>query len=252
MELQMDPKARVVYGITELFVQLDPDAVFRHWHEELVQHSPIVPDDRAGLRSTIVQLRTVGLKYHIDRAIADGNWVVLHAHCDGVSQHLVAFNLFRVQDDRIIEHWEVVQPEIKETVSGRSMFDGPIQVADLERTDENRELVRQLIEEVFIGGDESALGSFFNGDELIQHSPEIGDGVAALRAMYGQGREYKKLHLVVCEGNFAYAQSEGRVGSKAYAFNDLFRMDQGKIVEHWDTVGEVPDILPHNNSLFVD
>jgi predicted SnoaL-like aldol condensation-catalyzing enzyme len=252
MEMQMDPKTRVVYGVTELFVQLDPDAVFRHWHEELVQHSPIVPDSRAGLRSTIVQLRTFGFKYHIDRAIADGNWVVFHAHGDGTSQHLIAFNLFRVQDDRIIEHWEVVQPEIKETVSGRTMFDGPTLIADLERTGENRELARRLIEEVFIGKDESELDSFFNGNELIQHSPEIGDGVAALKAMYGQGREYQKLHLLVCEGNFAFAQSEGRVGGKPYAFNDLFRMEQGKIVEHWDTVGEVPDILPHNNSLFVD
>ncbi len=248
----MDPKTRVVYGITELFVQLDPDAVFRHWHEDLVQHSPIVPDDRAGLRSTIVQLKTVGLKYHIDRAIADGNWVVFHAHCDGVSQHLVAFNLFRVQDDRIIEHWEVVQPDITDTVHGRSMFDGPTYVADKERTDENRELVRQLVEKVFIGRDDSALDAFLEGGELIQHSPHVPDGIDALRSMYSVHRTYDKLHLVVCEGNFVYTQTAGKIGGKAHVFNDLFRIENGKVVEHWDTVGEVPAVLPHNNSLFVE
>ncbi|MGI8329635.1 nuclear transport factor 2 family protein [Actinomadura scrupuli] len=247
----MDPKSRVVYGITELFVQLDPDAVYRHWHENLVQHSPIVPDDRAGLRSTIVQLKTVGLRYHIDRAIADGEWVVFHAHCDGVSQHLVAFNLFRVQDDRIIEHWEVVQPAIADTVNGNGLVDGPTLVADKERTDENRELVRRVMEEIFIGGQDPEPGDLFDGDNLIQHSPNVPNGVSGLLSLVRQTRQYDRLHLLVAEGNFVYAQSEGKVGGKPYAFNDLFRLENGKIVEHWDTVGEVPDVLPHNNSLFV-
>jgi predicted SnoaL-like aldol condensation-catalyzing enzyme len=249
----MDPKSRVVYGITELFVQLDPDAVYRHWHEDLLQHSPIVPDDRIGLRSTIVQLKTVGLRYHIVRAIADGEWVVFHAHCDGVSQHLVAFNLFRVQDDRIIEHWEVVQPRIADadTVHGRSVVGGPHLLTDLDRTNDNKKLVRRLMEQVFIGGEDPASGDFFEGDTLIQYSPHIPDGMDGLRSMVSQARKYDSLHLLVAEGNFVWAQSGGSAGGKPYVFNDLFRVENGKVVEHWDTVGEIPEILPHNNSLFV-
>ncbi|WP_419992781.1 nuclear transport factor 2 family protein [Streptomyces boninensis] len=251
MSVPSTPKSRVVTAIDELFVNLEPEAVYRHWAEDFVQHSPLVSDGREGLRTTIVQLGTLGFKYEMKRVLADGQWVVLHAHGGGVSQPFAVFNLLRVEDDRLSEHWEVVQPQITETVSGHGMLDGATEITDLDRTDANRDLVRTLLEKVFIAGDPAALDGYLDGDALIQHSPQVADGAGALRTWIAEGpRRYETLDLLIAEGNFVWAQSKGTVDGSPHVLNDLFRIDGGKIAEHWDVIGGIPSQLPHNNSLF--
>jgi predicted SnoaL-like aldol condensation-catalyzing enzyme len=245
------PKALVIKAIDELFVNLQPDAVYRHWAEGFRQHSPLVSDGREGLRTTIVQLGTLGFRYRMVRVLGDGQWVVLHSHGGGVSQPFSVCNLLRVEDDRLAEHWEVVQPLVTDTASGHGMLDGPTEVTDLERTEDNRELVGGLIGKVFVGGDLSAMDDYFDGDSLIQHSPHVPDGVGAMRDWLAQGpRRYDTLDLVIAEGNFVWVQCAGTVDGRPHVLNDLFRVADGKIVEHWDVIGEVPAQLPHDNSLF--
>ena len=74
----------------------------------------------------------------------------------------------------------------------------------------------------------------------------------ALEAMAASGNEmvYEKTHLLVAEGNFVFAASEGRLGETPTAFFDLFRIEQGKIVEHWDTVSQIPTEMAHGNGKF--
>ncbi|QFQ99837.1 hypothetical protein F9278_30895 [Streptomyces phaeolivaceus] len=50
-------------------------------------------------------------------------------------------------------------------------------------------------------------------------------------------------------GDLVLLQSEGEFGVPV-AYWDLFRVADGKIVEHWDVIAEVPDELPHANGLF--
>jgi predicted SnoaL-like aldol condensation-catalyzing enzyme len=57
------------------------------------------------------------------------------------------------------------------------------------------------------------------------------------------------VHRVVAEGDLVLLQSEGEFG-QAVAYWDLFRVDGGKIVEHWDVIAPVPAELPHRNGLF--
>lgn len=42
------------------------------------------------------------------------------------------------------------------------------------------------------------------------------------------------------EGNFVLAISEGNFAGQHSAFYDLFRVDNGKIAEHWDTIAAIP------------
>jgi len=44
--------------------------------------------------------------------------------------------------------------------------------------------------------------------------------------------------------------SEGTFGGAPTAFFDLFRVDNGKIVEHWDIISEIPDEMAHENGKF--
>ena len=51
---------------------------------------------------------------------------------------------------------------------------------------------------------------------------------------------YTRNHLVLGEGNFVLAVSEGIFLGKHSSFYDLFRIESGKVVEHWDTIEEIP------------
>ncbi|MBL8942455.1 MAG: hypothetical protein JNK45_04875, partial [Myxococcales bacterium] len=51
---------------------------------------------------------------------------------------------------------------------------------------------------------------------------------------------YTRVHRVLAEGNFVLVMSEGEYGGVATAFYDLFRVEGGKIAEHWDTIEPIP------------
>ena len=51
---------------------------------------------------------------------------------------------------------------------------------------------------------------------------------------------YETIHRVLAEGNFVLTVAEGRVNGEHSAFYDLFRIDNGKVVEHWDTTEAIP------------
>jgi len=61
---------------------------------------------------------------------------------------------------------------------------------------------------------------------------------------------YTKLHLLVAEGHFVFAASEGKLGDTPTVFFDLFRVEAGKIVEHWDAVSAIPPDMAHSNGKF--
>jgi len=65
----------------------------------------------------------------------------------------------------------------------------------------------------------------------------------ALEAMAKQGvtMKYDKVHRVLGEGNFVLTVSEGKLGGKHCSFYDLFRVEKGKIAEHWDTIEAIPE-----------
>ena len=51
--------------------------------------------------------------------------------------------------------------------------------------------------------------------------------------------DYHRIHRVLAEGNFVLCVSEGSFDGIPSAFYDLFRLDKGKIAEHWDTTENI-------------
>ena len=47
---------------------------------------------------------------------------------------------------------------------------------------------------------------------------------------------YDRIHKVLGEGNFVLVVSEGSFAGKHVSFYDLFRVEAGKIAEHWDVI----------------
>ena len=76
----------------------------------------------------------------------------------------------------------------------------------------------------------------------IQHNTAIADGVSglndALSALVEAGIDmiYDEAHMVVADGNFVLAVSEGTYGGAPTRYYDLWRVENGKITEHWDVM----------------
>jgi predicted SnoaL-like aldol condensation-catalyzing enzyme len=252
----MTAKDIVLSAAGQLFGDKDPSAVDRWVAPTYVQHSALASDGPEGLRQ-LVQNLPAGFRYDLHRVIADGDLVALHGTYHGFGPDpLVAFDIFRVADGKLAEHWDALAPQVGKTVSGRSQTDGATEVTDLDATAANRALVVGFVETVLQGGKTDTITDYLSTEKYWQHNTGIGDGLdglgAALSALAEQGVSmvYDAVHRVVAEGDFVLTVSEGRFGATPTAFYDLFRVEHGKIVEHWDVTPEIKGDLPHGNGLF--
>ena len=250
----MDNKELVLKATGELFGAKDPSAVDRWVAADYRQHSSLAPDGPEALRGLVANLPE-GFRYEPARVLADGDLVALHGVYHGFGpEPLVAFDLFRVADGKLAEHWDGLVPVVTETASGRSQTDGQAEPANAD-TEQSRALVREFAQRVLQDADYSVLTDYISTETYLQHNPEAADGLdgfgAAAAKWAGQGKNlvYKTVHKVVAEGDLVLLQSEGEFGEPV-AYWDLFRVADGKIVEHWDVVAPIPAELPHTNGLF--
>ncbi len=134
------------------------------------------------------------------------------------------------------------------------MIDGPTTAQDLGNTVANKTLVRAFVDDILVNGRMNRLAGYFDGDNYVQHNPQIADKLsglgAALEAMSKSGvtMKYDRIHQVLADGNFVLVISEGQLAGKLSAFYDLFRVQSGKIVEHWDVIETIAPKSEHKNS----
>ena len=250
----MGNKEIVLKAAGELFGDKDPSAVDRWVAPGYRQHSSLVADGPEALRGLVANLPE-GFRYELARVIEDGDLVALHGIYHGFGREpLVAFDLFRVEEGKLAEHWDALTPVVAPTASGRSQTDGAAHPA-ADGTERSRALVGEFAQRVLQDADYSVLTDYISTETYLQHNPEAADGLdgfgaaAAAWAQQGKNLVYKTVHRVVAEGDLVLLQSEGEFGEPV-AYWDLFRVQDGKIVEHWDVIAPVPDALPHSNGLF--
>ena len=128
-----------------------------------------------------------------------------------------------------------------------------MEITDLDKTEENRELVENFLYDVMQGNNPEKTADYFDGDTYIQHNIAIADGVsglnAALAALAEQGIQmiYDETHMVLAQGNFVLAVSEGTYGGAPTSYYDLWRVENGKIAEHWDVMETIADASTWQN-----
>ena len=222
----------------------DPGPVAVVNEAKYIQHNPQTQEGSEGLTALFQRLSKTSPRVNIVRAFDDGDFVFAHTEYDFASRR-IGFEIFRFDDGQAVEHWDNIQERLGPNQSGRIMVDGPTEAADLELTESNRALVRTFVEVVLVDGDLDRLPEFVDSTNYAEHNPRLGDGVAILRAALevqddgGRRIDYHRVHRVLAEGNFVLCVSEGNCGGVHTAFYDLFRLEKGKVVEHWDTTENV-------------
>jgi predicted SnoaL-like aldol condensation-catalyzing enzyme len=212
---------------------------------QYIQHNLAVADGLAGFGALLQQLPKGSARAQTVRALQDGNFVVTHTEYDFFGPK-IGFDIFRFENGKIVEHWDNLQETAGPNPSGHTMTDGPTQVTDTAATSANKTLVKAFVTDILINGQMEKLPGYFDGDHYIQHNPHIPDQLsglgAALAAMAKQGitLKYDRIHTVLGEGNFVLVVSEGHLGGRHSSFYDLFRVQNGRIAEHWDTVEPIP------------
>jgi predicted SnoaL-like aldol condensation-catalyzing enzyme len=249
-------KDLVVEATTKLFGDRDLSVLDTHWSTNYIQHSTAAGPGVDGLR-TLASSLPDGFRYEVVRVVGEGDLVVTHGLYHGFGPDpTVAFDLWRIEDGRIAEHWDAMQPFVAVTASGRSMTDGPTEVTEPDKTAANKELVGRFVDAILVHGDLRQLTGFFDGDAYAQHHPLIPDNVSGLTAAFeglaeqGVTMCYEHVHRTVADGEFVFVQSEGIFGGAKTAFYDLFRVANGNLAEHWDVVFTIPETLPHDNGVF--
>lgn len=245
-------------AMTELMINKNVDAIDTYFVDPYIQHNQSVPDGLAGLKGLAKQAIAANpnFKYEMIRFFSDGDIGVTHGIYEGFGDTpLVAFDVFRVENDKIVEHWDNLAPVAAPNPSGRTQTDGPTEVVDLDKTEANKALVGKFMTDVLIGGAFDQMPNYFDGDAYIQHNSQIADGLsglgAGLKALADAGVEMRitKMHKLFGQGNFVLAMSEGLLADKPTAFYDLFRVENGKIAEHWDVISPIlPDDKAANSN----
>ena len=129
----------------------------------------------------------------------------------------------------------------------------PALAADLEA---NRKTVLEFYEAGLNKKDFDAAAKYF-GPKYIQHNPGAPDGIEGFKTFVNFLRSkfpnsHSEIRKVFAEGDYVilHVHAVREPGTLGRAIVDIFRLEDGKIVEHWDVAQDIPDKMPHNNGMF--
>jgi predicted SnoaL-like aldol condensation-catalyzing enzyme len=221
----------------------DPEAVTVVNESKYIQHNPLTREGNVGLAELFKRLSRTSPQVNIVRIFEDGDYVFAHTDYD-FNVVEIGFEVFRFEDGLAVEHWDNLQHKpTRPNLSGHTMIDGPAEATDLDRTEENRNLIRSFFDEVLVSGQLDRLDHYIDSEGYTEHNPYMADGLPALRSALSSSakvKTYDKLHRLLAEGSFVLSVGEGSLDGVHSSFYDLFRVSEGKLVEHWDTIEAVP------------
>lgn len=120
----------------------------------------------------------------------------------------------------------------------------------------NKKLVREFYEKALNEKNYEAAAKYL-GPKYVQHNPRAADGAEGLKSYleFLKGKFPKsrsEIKRVLADGDFVilHVHAVREPGTKGQAIIDIFRVADGKIVEHWDVIQDVPDQAMNNNTMF--
>jgi len=128
--------------------------------------------------------------------------------------------------------------------------------ADAQQMEQNKKTVLDFYDKAINKKDFEAAKVHF-GSKYIQHNPRAADGpeglkafIAFLKAKFPQYQSTFK--RVFADGDYVivHVHNIPEPGHRGRAIIDIFRLENGKIVEHWDVAQDIPEKAMNNNGMF--
>jgi predicted SnoaL-like aldol condensation-catalyzing enzyme len=234
-------------SMIDFFAKQDPTCVDRYFKAPYINHNTRAKDGLEPVRVLAQQATTwQGVHILIRRALAEGDLVVLqsvYSNLNGGVGQFVVFDMFRFDNGKIVEHWDCLQAATAPDASGLGQVEGPVDIITKgQHKEANRSLVLRYIDQILIQGRTAHLDHFIEDKDYVEHSVPRDPGLNRDKGRFvpvanAAVTKYVKTHKTIAEGNFVLVQGEGRIGdTQVLEIYDLFRLDRGKIVEHWDVL----------------
>ncbi|WP_300527162.1 hypothetical protein [Maricaulis sp.] len=121
-----------------------------------------------------------------------------------------------------------------------TMIGGPRLLTSSEETATSKAVVRDFVDTVLVRGETGRFGEMLDLTRFRTHNPRVAGGAASLRRLIEAEKQaeqplrYRRVHEIVGCANFAAAFATIEYRGKLYEACDLFRVEAGLIVEHWD------------------
>ena len=233
--------------------QRDESLVDQFITDDYIQHNPMVKTGKRGFLETLAFLKQMPPPRTdvspIIRIIAEEHFVALHLAVEIGGKETVVLDLFRLSEGKLAEHWDAIEVQPLESLNSHTMTDGEREILDHHLTDENKSLVSNYYRDIWIDGNTDRLQQYFSPD-LVQHIPEIADGLSGLENYFREHElSLKKVHRVIGEGNFVLAQLEVQLQDNPFVFYEILRIADGKIAEQWRVKQQIPETMAHSNGM---
>ncbi len=117
-------RALAIEAITGVFIKRDTMIPGKLFAPDYRQHNPTIPNGSVSIPDVIRALPE-DFKYEMGMVVAEGEYVMIHGRYTGwVPKPVVAVDIFRIVDEKLVEHWDVMQEEVpaEKTASGNPMF----------------------------------------------------------------------------------------------------------------------------------
>jgi predicted SnoaL-like aldol condensation-catalyzing enzyme len=129
----------------------------------------------------------------------------------------------------------------------------------LSHRERNRQVVRDFYVLAFEQKRPTEAADRYFGDRYIQHNPFVADGIDGFKAFFENSTQRRNddyqqriLRIVADEELVAvHATIHRSADDRGIVLVDIFRLEDGKIVEHWDVYKDIPDPagIPHENGV---
>ena len=123
------------------------------------------------------------------------------------------------------------------------------------QVEKNKQLAITAYQRIFGDLDSTGIDEFMSKD-FIQHNPSTPDGQDGVKALVqmliSQDVPKQKIEFkhVVADGDIVFLHSRYEMAGKEWRFIDIYRVENDKLVEHWDAMMQMPEQRAHNNSMF--
>jgi predicted SnoaL-like aldol condensation-catalyzing enzyme len=131
-----------------------------------------------------------------------------------------------------------------------------VPVADAQQQEQNKKAVVEFYDKAINQKDFDAASKYM-GSRYTQHNPNAADGPEGLKAFLGFLKEKfpasrSEIKRVFADGDYVilHVHAVREPGTRGNAIIDIFRLENGKIVEHWDVVQPIPEKAANTNGMF--